>query len=82
MPSAAGDTFRRTLTPSVPASRSAVPELDLAGEIADYARRIYCGKIGAEFMHIPLAEKRRWVAERLETDVTGAGPAAHHDAPD
>ena len=47
----------------------AVPELDLAGEIADYARRIYCGKIGAEFMHIPLAEKRRWVAERLETDV-------------
>ena len=53
-----------------------VPELDLAGETADYARRIYCGKIGAEFMHIPLAEKRRWVAERLETDA--AAPDRPH----
>ena len=44
-------------------------ELELSGEIADYARRIYCGKIGAEFMHIPEPEKRRWVAERLEADV-------------
>jgi len=45
------------------------PELQLTGEIADYARRVYCGKIGAEFMHIPDGEKRRWVAERLEADV-------------
>ena len=45
------------------------PELELTGEIADYARRIYCGKIGAEFMHIPEPEKRRWVEERLEADV-------------
>jgi 2-oxoglutarate dehydrogenase E1 component len=44
------------------------PELDLTGEVADYARRVYCGKIGAEFMHIPDREKRRWVAERLEAD--------------
>jgi 2-oxoglutarate dehydrogenase E1 component len=47
----------------------ALPELELAGETAAYARRVYCGKIGAEFMHIPQGEKRRWVAERLETEV-------------
>jgi len=46
-----------------------LPELDLRGETADYARRIYCGKIGVEFMHIPEEEKRQWVAERLEADV-------------
>jgi 2-oxoglutarate dehydrogenase E1 component len=46
-----------------------LPELKLTGEIADYARRIYCGKIGVEFMHIPQVEKRRWIAERLEADV-------------
>ena len=45
------------------------PELDLTGEIADYARRVYCGKIGAEFMHVLEPEKRRWVAKRLEVDV-------------
>jgi 2-oxoglutarate dehydrogenase E1 component len=69
------DAFRRwgylqaDLDPVGGLEPEAVPELDLSGEHADYARRIYCGKIGAEFMHIPLAEKRRWVAERLETDV-------------
>lgn len=69
------DAFRRwgylqaDLDPVGYLEPEAVPELDLAGEIADYARHIYCGKIGAEFMHIPLAEKRRWVAERLEADV-------------
>jgi 2-oxoglutarate dehydrogenase E1 component len=45
------------------------PELERTGEIADYARRVYCDKIGAEFMHIPAAKKRRWVAERLEAEV-------------
>ena len=28
------------------------PELRIKGEAADEARRIYCGSIGAEFMHI------------------------------
>ena len=46
-----------------------LPELGLTGEIADYARRVYCGKVGAEFMHIPEGEKRRWIAERLEAEV-------------
>ncbi|HEV3457283.1 MAG TPA: 2-oxoglutarate dehydrogenase E1 component [Thermoanaerobaculia bacterium] len=35
---------------------------------AAWARRRYCGTIGAEFMHIPQAERRRWIAERLETE--------------
>ncbi len=35
---------------------------------AEWARRHYCGTIGAEFMHIPQAERRRWIADRLETD--------------
>ena len=46
----------------------APPELALEGEAAARARRCYCGSIGAEFMHIPDAERRQWVAERMETD--------------
>src|SRR6266478_387185 len=43
------------------------PDLDaLTGEAADEARRIYCGTIGADFMHLPEPERRRWIAERLE----------------
>src|SRR6476661_29743 len=43
------------------------PDLEaLAGEAAEEARRIYCGNIGAEFMHLPEPERRRWIAERLE----------------
>src|ERR1700737_1453011 len=43
------------------------PDLEgLTGEIAQEARRIYCGTIGAEFMHLPQPERRRWIAERIE----------------
>src|SRR5713101_5456242 len=43
------------------------PELaGFSGEAADEARRIYCGTIGAEFMHLPEPERRRWIAERIE----------------
>jgi len=42
------------------------PELELAGEAAEQARRCYCGPIGAEFMHLLDPERRRWIAERLE----------------
>jgi len=38
----------------------------LTGEAAEDARRIYCGTIGAEFMHLPQPERRQWIAERLE----------------
>ena len=32
------------------------------------ARKFYCGTIGAEFVHIDDPERRRWIAERLESD--------------
>jgi 2-oxoglutarate dehydrogenase E1 component len=31
------------------------------------ARRIYASSIGAEFMHIPSAERRAWIQQRLES---------------
>jgi 2-oxoglutarate dehydrogenase E1 component len=43
------------------------PELDLTGSAADEARAIYCGTVGAEFMHLPEAERRQWIAERMES---------------
>src|SRR5580704_288768 len=44
------------------------PELDVSGEEADAARRIYCGSIGVEFMHIPDPECRQWIQERMESE--------------
>jgi 2-oxoglutarate dehydrogenase E1 component len=44
------------------------PELDLSGEEADAARRLYSGSIGVEFMHIPDLEKRQWIQERMEAE--------------
>jgi 2-oxoglutarate dehydrogenase E1 component len=45
-----------------------LPELDVQGAEADAARKIYCGSIGAEFMHIPDPERRRWIEERMESE--------------
>jgi len=42
------------------------PELRLDGEAAQEARRIYCGTVGAEFMHLEDIERRQWIQERLE----------------
>jgi 2-oxoglutarate dehydrogenase E1 component len=43
------------------------PDLQgLSGPDAEEARRIYCGTIGADFMHLPESERRRWIIERLE----------------
>ena len=47
-------------------------DLNFSGPDADEARRYYCGTVGAEFMHIPSAERRNWIAERLETDPLAA----------
>ena len=44
------------------------PELDVSGEAADAARRIYSGSIGVEFMHIPDPERRQWIQERMELE--------------
>ena len=43
------------------------PDLqECSGPDAEEARRVYCGSVGAEFMHMPEPERRRWIAERLE----------------
>jgi len=44
------------------------PELPQTGEASAQARKLYCGTIGAEFMHIADPARRSWIAERLETD--------------
>src|ERR1051326_3056286 len=41
-------------------------DLQIEGEAAREARRIYCGTVGAEFMHIADPERRRWIQEKLE----------------
>src|SRR6516162_9566326 len=38
----------------------------LSGEYAEEARRIYCGTIGVEFLHIAELARRNWVAEHME----------------
>src|ERR1700761_2170652 len=43
-----------------------VAELDLDSEFAADARRIYSGSVGVEFMHIPMRERREWIAQHLE----------------
>jgi 2-oxoglutarate dehydrogenase E1 component len=43
-------------------------ELNVTGPEADAARKVYCGSIGAEFMHIPDPARRQWLAERLEAE--------------
>jgi 2-oxoglutarate dehydrogenase E1 component len=43
------------------------PDLEgLTGEAAEEARRIYCGTVGADFMHLQEPERRRWIIARLE----------------
>src|SRR5580698_1629204 len=66
------DAFRRwgyfeaTLDPLGVFQPQKLADLEVAGEAAEEARRIYCGTIGAEFMHLPEPERRRWIAERIE----------------
>src|SRR5260370_35166198 len=67
------DAFRRwgyleaTLDPLGLFEPQKQPDLEaLTGEADDEARRFYCGTVGADFMHIPELERRRWIAERLE----------------
>src|SRR5215469_15313440 len=44
-----------------------VADLDAVGPDADAARRAYCGTIGAEFMHMPYADRREWVQQQMES---------------
>src|SRR6266700_2735477 len=68
------DAFRRwgyleaTLDPLGLFEPLKYPDLQgLTGEAAEEARRIYCGTVGADFMHLAEPERRRWIAERLES---------------
>ncbi len=44
------------------------PDLQIDNEWAREARRIYCGSVGVEFMHIADPERRRWIEERIEAE--------------
>jgi 2-oxoglutarate dehydrogenase E1 component len=44
------------------------PDLQIDNEWAREARRIYCGSVGVEFMHIADPERRRWIQERIEAE--------------
>jgi 2-oxoglutarate dehydrogenase E1 component len=69
------ESFRRwgylqaNLDPLGDLAPAPMPELDVTGPEAEAARRVYCGNIGAEFMHIPDRERRLWVQERMESEV-------------
>ena len=67
------DAFRRwgylqaNLDPLGRLAPFAHPDLDgLAGPEADRWRGIYCGSIGARFMHIPYPDRCQFIAERME----------------
>ena len=68
------DAFRRwgylqaDLDPLGDLQPADLPELQLSGPAAEQARAYYCGTIGAEFMHIPDVEKRRWIQQRMEAE--------------
>jgi 2-oxoglutarate dehydrogenase E1 component len=68
------DAFRRwgylqaNLDPLGDLEPVAMLELDITGSEAEAARRVYCGTIGAEFMHIPDRGRREWVRERMEAE--------------
>ena len=44
------------------------PDLEIDNAWAREARRIYCGSVGVEFMHIADPERRRWIQERIEAE--------------
>src|SRR3984885_12249101 len=44
------------------------PDLEIDNEWAREARRIYCGSVGVEFMHIADPERRRWIQQRIEAE--------------
>src|SRR5579859_2446515 len=41
-------------------------DLPSDGEGAEEARQIYCGSIGAEFMHLSQRDRREWIQDRME----------------
>ena len=47
-------------------------------KILDILRKTYCQHVGIEYMHIPEAETREWLQQRMESE-TFAAPLAHAD---
>ncbi|MDX7987742.1 2-oxoglutarate dehydrogenase E1 component [Xenorhabdus sp. 12] len=41
-------------------------------DLYDALKRIYCGSIGAEYMHITNTEEKRWIQQRLESVVVSS----------
>ena len=60
--------LRANLDPLGDFAPVAMPELDVSGPDAEAARRVYCGSIGAEFMHITDRERRQWVQDQMESE--------------
>jgi 2-oxoglutarate dehydrogenase E1 component len=74
------DSFRRwgylqaNLDPLGDLTPQPLPELDIAGPDAQAARRVYCGSIGAEFMHLEDRRRRLWVQQRMESEAGAPEP--------
>ncbi len=68
------DSFRRwgylqaNVDPLGDLEPAPVAELEVSGPDADAARRVYCGTVGAEFMHMPDPARRQWVQHRMEAE--------------
>jgi 2-oxoglutarate dehydrogenase E1 component len=56
------------LDPLALLSPQAHPDLQIDNEWAQEARRLYCGSVGVEFMHIADPERRRWISQRMESE--------------
>src|ERR1700751_4693221 len=75
------DTFRRwgylaaRLDPLGFLPSAASADVDDSTPWSSEARALYCGTIGAEFMHIADSPRRAWIADRLENPT--AKPDAH-----
>ena len=55
------------------------PDLAIDNEWAREARRIYCGSVGVEFMHIADPERRRWIQERIEGEPAAVNVNINHE---
>jgi 2-oxoglutarate dehydrogenase E1 component len=54
------------------------PDLDIDNEWAREARRIYCGSVGVEFMHIADPERRRWIQDQIEAEPPAVDTDINH----
>ena len=54
-------------------------QIDNDNEWAREARRIYCGSVGAEFMHIADPERRCWIQQRMEDRIEAEPDAIEID---